>query len=101
MDIVILLDFFHPSRCTDHGIALVAGQTCSKLASIQRRAIRVIAVIHRQERCVSSVSDARYIDMDDAERSDAIGKHPVSTLDIILHTPGGLAIAGAEIARRA
>src|SRR5215470_5778529 len=75
----------------------------SKLASIQKaRASRVIAIIHRQEAMrFFGFPLARYIDMDDAEKVlAAIRTTPNDQpIDMILHTPGGLAIAALQIAR--
>jgi len=75
----------------------------AKFAAIQRsRKSRVIAVIHRQEAMrFLGIPLARYIDMDDAEKVlYAIRTTPSDTsLDLILHTPGGLVIAAVQIAR--
>jgi len=75
----------------------------AKIASIQKaRKSRVIAVIHRQESMrFFGIPIARYIDMDDAEKVlNAIRTTPHDQpIDIILHTPGGLAIAALQIAR--
>ena len=75
----------------------------SKLSRIQRsRQSRVIAIIHRQEAMrFFGFPLARYIDMDDAEEVlQAIRTTPSQTpIDVILHTPGGMAIAALQIAR--
>ena len=75
----------------------------SKLAGIQKaRNSRVIAIIHRQEAMrFFGFPLARYIDMDDAEKVlAAIRTTPnEQPIDVILHTPGGLAIAALQIAR--
>jgi len=75
----------------------------SKIAAIQKaRGSRVIAVIHRQESMrFFGFPLARYIDMDDAEKVlNAIRTTPAEQpIDMILHTPGGLAIAALQIAR--
>ncbi len=75
----------------------------SKLAAIQRsRKSRVIAIIHRQEAMrFFGFPIARYIDMDDAEKvlSAIRTTPPEQPIDLILHTPGGLAIAALQIAR--
>jgi ClpP class serine protease len=75
----------------------------SKIAAIQKsRQSRVIAVIHRQEAMrFFGFPIARYIDMDDAEKVlNAIRTTPSEQpIDVILHTPGGLAIAALQIAR--
>ena len=75
----------------------------AKLASIQKsRASRVIAIIHRQEAMrFFGFPIARYIDLDDAEKVLLAIRTtpPEQPIDIILHTPGGLAIAALQIAR--
>jgi ClpP class serine protease len=75
----------------------------AKIASIQKsRQSRVIAIIHRQEAMrLFGFPIARYIDMDDAEKVlNAIRTTPrEQPIDMILHTPGGLAIAALQIAR--
>jgi ClpP class serine protease len=75
----------------------------AKIASIQKsRQSRVIAIIHRQEAMrFLGFPIARYIDMDDAEKVlNAIRTTPRDQpIDMILHTPGGLAIAALQIAR--
>jgi ClpP class serine protease len=74
-----------------------------QIAAIQKtRGSRVIAVIHRQESMrFFGFPLARYIDMDDAEKVlNAIRTTPAEQpIDMILHTPGGLAIAALQIAR--
>ena len=74
-----------------------------KLARIQRmRNSRVIAIIHRQEAMkFFGFPIARYIDMNDAEQVLlAIRTTPDDRpIDLILHTPGGLALAALQIAR--
>ena len=75
----------------------------AKIAGIQKtRQSRVIVVIHRQEAMrFFGFPIARYIDMDDAEKVlNAIGTTPPEQpIDVILHTPGGLAIAALQIGR--
>ena len=75
----------------------------AKLAGIQKaRASRVIAIIHRQEAMrFFGFPLARYIDLDDAEKVLLAIRTtpPEQPIDIILHTPGGLAIAALQIAR--
>ncbi len=75
----------------------------SKIATIQKiRGSRVIAVIHRQESMrFFGFPLARYIDMDDAEKvlTAIRTTPPEQPIDMILHTPGGLAIAALQIAR--
>jgi ClpP class serine protease len=74
-----------------------------QIAAIQKlRGSRLIAVIHRQESMrFLGFPLARYIDMDDAEKVlNAIRTTPPEQpIDVILHTPGGLAIAALQIAR--
>ena len=74
----------------------------SRIAAIQKaRGSRVIAVIHRQESMrFFGFPLARYIDMDDAEKVlNAIRTTPPEQpIDMILHTPGGLAIAALQVA---
>src|ERR1700730_15277991 len=67
-----------------------------------RRDATVITLIHRQETIsLLGIPLARYIDIDDSEgvlraiRSTPAGK----TIEIILHTPGGLVLAASQIAR--
>lgn len=74
-----------------------------QIAKIEKeRGSRVITMIHRQEtRWFFSVPVSRMIDMEDAEQIiPAIKETPASTpIDLILHTPGGLALAAMQIAR--
>lgn len=74
----------------------------SKLSRIQeKRGSRVISIIHRQEAMkFFGIPIARYIDMNDAEQVLlAIRATPdEQPIDIILHTPGGLALAALQIA---
>jgi len=74
----------------------------SKLARIQEsRGSRVIAIIHRQEAMkFFGLPIVRYIDMNDAEQVLlAIRTTPdEQPIDVILHTPGGLALAALQIA---
>jgi ClpP class serine protease len=67
-----------------------------------RRNATVITLIHRQETLsLLGIPLVRHIDIDDAEsvlraiRETAPGK----TIEIILHTPGGLVLAASQIAR--
>jgi ClpP class serine protease len=66
-----------------------------------RRGSQVITLIHRQE-VISffGIPLARYIDIDDSEQVlRAIRTTPAGTpIDLILHTPGGLALAATQIA---
>jgi len=68
----------------------------------RQRGSRVILLIHRQETMsLLGFPLLRYIDVDDAEEViRAINMtDPEVPLDIILHTPGGLALASLQIAR--
>jgi ClpP class serine protease len=67
----------------------------------RRRGSRVITLIHRQEAfSFLGLSFARYIDIDDSELVlQAIRQTPDDApIDLILHTPGGLALAAEQIA---
>ena len=67
-----------------------------------RRDATVITLIHRQETIsLLGIPLARYIDIDDAESVlRAIRETPPGkTIEIILHTPGGLVLAASQIAR--
>ena len=74
----------------------------SKLDRIQKmRGTRVIAIIHRQEAMkFFGIPIARYIDMNDAEQVLLAIRTtpPEQPIDVILHTPGGLALAALQIA---
>jgi len=74
-----------------------------KIVEIERlRNSRVILLIHRQETMrLLGFPMLRYIDLNDSEELlRAIHlTDPNMPLDIILHTPGGLVIAAAQIAR--
>lgn len=74
----------------------------SKLVRIQTiRGSRVIAIIHRQEAMkFFGIPIARYIDMNDAEQVLLAIRTtpPDQPIDVILHTPGGLALAALQIA---
>ncbi len=67
----------------------------------RQRGSRVITLIHRQEsRSILGIPVARYIDIDDSEQIlRAIRLTPRDMpIDLILHTPGGLALATEQIA---
>src|SRR3954470_3720305 len=67
----------------------------------KQRKSRVIGLIHRQETMsFLGFPIARYIDIDDSERLlRAIQlTDPAVPIDLILHTPGGLVLAAAQIA---
>jgi len=67
----------------------------------KKRGTQVIALIHRQETIsFLGIPLARYIDIDDSERvlrAIRAARKDVP-IDIILHTPGGLALAATQIA---
>jgi len=67
----------------------------------KKRSSQVIALIHRQEVIsLLGIPIARYIDIDDSEevlRAIRAAQKDVP-IDIILHTPGGLALAATQIA---
>ncbi len=68
----------------------------------QKRGSRVITMIHRQEsRSLLGFTQARYIDLEDAQTIIAAIKEtpPDRPIDLILHTPGGLVLAAMQIAR--
>lgn len=73
------------------------------LATIaKRRDATVITLIHRQETLsLLGIPLARYIDIDDSESVlRAIRETPPKkSIEIILHTPGGLVLAASQIAR--
>src|SRR5258706_5924448 len=67
-----------------------------------KRDARVITLIHRQETMsLLGFPIARYIDIDDSQSVlQAIRETPAKkTIEIILHTPGGLVLAASQIAR--
>src|SRR4051812_16955977 len=73
------------------------------LASIAgKRNATAITLIHRQETLsLLGIPLVRHIDIDDAESVlRAIGETPPGrTIEIVLHTPGGLVLAASQIAR--
>ncbi|MGZ6693271.1 MAG: SDH family Clp fold serine proteinase [Solirubrobacteraceae bacterium] len=73
------------------------------LATISsKRDATVITLIHRQETIsLLGIPFVRHIDIDDAESVlQAIRETPAGkTIEIILHTPGGLVLAASQIAR--
>jgi ClpP class serine protease len=73
------------------------------LAAIsEKRNASVITLIHRQETMsLLGIPLARYIDIDDAQGVlKAIRETPPGrTIEIILHTPGGLVLAASQIAK--
>jgi ClpP class serine protease len=67
----------------------------------QKRGSRVIVLIHRQESVnILGIPVVRYIDIDDSEAVMRAIRltDPKTPLDFILHTPGGLVLAAAQIA---
>jgi ClpP class serine protease len=67
----------------------------------QKRGTRVIALIHRQESMsILGFPVARFIDIQDSEEILRAIKltNPQVPIDLILHTPGGLVLASAQIA---
>lgn len=73
-----------------------------KIMQLQRqRGSQVITLVHRQETMrLLGFPLVRYIDIDDAEDVIRVIRNtdPEMPIDIILHTPGGLAIATLQIA---
>lgn len=73
-----------------------------KIMQLQRlRGSQVITLVHRQETMrLLGFPLVRYIDIDDAEDVIRVIRDtdPDTPIDIILHTPGGLAIATLQIA---
>src|SRR5256886_17702904 len=68
----------------------------------RKRDATVITLIHRQETIsLLGIPLARYIDIDDSQSVlRAIRETPPKkTIEIILHTPGGLVLAASQIAR--
>jgi ClpP class serine protease len=81
-------------------LALNRRRTLARIAT--QRDATVITLIHRQETLsLLGIPIMRHIDIDDSEsvlraiRSTPAGK----TIEIILHTPGGLVLAASQIAR--
>jgi ClpP class serine protease len=82
---------------------LLDAQRNRLLKQIQdQRGSRVIALVHRQETMsLLGIPVFRYIDIDDSEQLlRAIHlTDPEVPIDLVLHTPGGLVLASAQIAR--
>jgi ClpP class serine protease len=81
-------------------LALARRRALARIAS--QRDATVITMIHRQETIsILGVPLARYIDIDDAQSVlRAIRQTPSGkTIEIILHTPGGLVLAASQISR--
>jgi ClpP class serine protease len=83
-----------------HMLAAARRRTLSAIA--ERSDATVITLIHRQETIsLLGIPLVRHIDIDDAESVlRAIRETPAGkTIEIILHTPGGLVLAASQIAR--
>lgn len=83
-----------------HLLALTRRRMLGQIAA--ERDATVITLIHRQETIsLLGFPLMRHIDIDDAESVlKAIrGTQPGKTIEIILHTPGGLVLAASQIAR--
>ena len=81
-------------------MAVARRRLLAKIAS--KRDATVITLIHRQETIsILGIPLARYIDIDDAQSVlRAIRETPPEkTIEIILHTPGGLVLAASQIAK--
>jgi ClpP class serine protease len=81
-------------------LAQARRRTLAKIA--MKRDATVITLIHRQETfSFLGIPLARYIDIDDSQSVlRAIRETPPGkTIEIILHTPGGLVLAASQIAR--
>src|ERR1700704_4922536 len=81
-------------------LAQARRRTLARIAA--RRDATVITLIHRQETfSFLGIPLARYIDIDDSQSVlRAIRETPPEkTIEIILHTPGGLGLAPSQIAR--
>ena len=81
-------------------MALARRSLLAKIAS--KRDATVITLIHRQETIsILGIPLARYIDIDDAQSVlRAIRETPPGkTIEMILHTPGGLVLAASQIAK--
>ena len=67
----------------------------------KKRGTRIITLVHRQESMGLFGAQLQYIDLNDAEAIlEAIRKTPKGkTLELMIHTPGGLVIAATQIAR--
>ncbi|HEX9097826.1 MAG TPA: hypothetical protein VF990_17200 [Candidatus Dormibacteraeota bacterium] len=81
-------------------LAQARRRTLTRIAA--KRDATVITLIHRQETLsLLGIPLARYIDIDDSQSVlRAIRETPPGkTIEIILHTPGGLVLAASQIAR--
>jgi ClpP class serine protease len=82
---------------------MLEGMRRRKISQIeQARGSRVILLVHREERVnLLGLPIVRYLDMNDSEEvMRAIQlTGPDMPIDVVLHTPGGLYLAAAQIAR--
>lgn len=67
----------------------------------RKRRSRVITIVHRQQPSLFGLGDYNFLDFDDAETILGIIARTKADkpIDIILHTPGGYAVAALQIAR--
>ena len=94
----IIFTLIYP-RLQQSAIYRARRRELSKLGS--RRGSNVITLIHRQETIsLFGIPISRYIDIDDSEEVlRAIRLTPDDTpIDLIIHTPGGVALAATQIA---
>lgn len=84
-------------------LRLVESRRARLIATIERaRGTRVILLVHRQDTMsLFGLALMRFIDIDDSEQIvRAIhSTTPDTPIDLVLHTPGGLALASLQIAR--
>src|SRR2546423_13651872 len=96
--IILILLSFQPSAQRQ----IMLARRRRALASLaSEREATVVTLIHRQETLAFlGIPLARHIDVDDSESVlRAIGSTPPGrTIEIILHTPGGLVLAASQIA---
>ncbi len=95
--VIFLLVFLIPQF---QRLSLAAGRRRMLTRISRSRKSNVITLIHRQETIAFlNMPIARYIDIDDSEQVlRAIRMVPKDEpIDLIIHTPGGLAIAAAQI----
>jgi ClpP class serine protease len=81
---------------------LAATRRRLRIAMETERSSRVILLVHREERMsLLGIPFMRYIDIQDSEEVVRAIHHtrPDQPIDLILHTPGGLALASLQIAR--
>ncbi|RLG54088.1 MAG: hypothetical protein DRN99_05695 [Thermoproteota archaeon] len=96
--LILLMLFFYPQLRHQ----ALRSARLKLIRSLERkRGSKVITMIHRQERIgLFGIPFYRYIDIEDSEQVlRAIRSTPPDTpIDLILHTPGGLVLASAQIA---